>query len=188
MKVQANTLRPGNVVEIDGKLLVVTKAQIITPGKGGAFVQVEMKGIRDGVKKDERYRTGETVERAQLDDREYTFLYGDGETYTFMDAETYDQVTVSKDMIGEPARWLKENMTVAMRTFEGQPVTVALPATVTLEIVEAEPAVKGQTASSSYKSAVLENGEKIMVPVHIGVGTRVVVSTEDGTYRERAKD
>ncbi len=188
MKVQANTLRPGNVVEINGKLLVVTKSQIITPGKGGAFVQVEMKGIQDGVKKDERYRTGETVERAQLDDNEYQYLYGDGETYTFMDQVSFEQVTVPRDTIGEPARWLQENMICSIRTHEGKPLVVALPATVTLKITEAEPAVKGQTASSSYKSAVLENGEKIMVPVHIEAGTRVVVSTEDGSYKERAKD
>lgn len=188
MKVQANTLRQGNIVDIDGKLYVVIKSQIITPGKGGAFVQVEMKGIRDGVKKDERYRTGETVERAQLDDREFTYLFTDGDIYTFMDAETFEQVTVPKEMIGDPVRWLQENMTVSMRTFEGAPVTVELPATVTMEIVEADAAVRSQTASSSYKTAKLENGEKIMVPVHIGAGTRVVVNTADGTYRERAKD
>lgn len=188
MKVQANTLRAGNVVEIDGKLLVVIKSQIITPGKGGAFVQVEMKGIQDGVKKDERYRTGETVERAQLDDNEYQYLYGDGDTYTFMDQVSFEQITVPKEIVGEPARWLQENMVCSIRTFEGRPLVVELPATVTLEITEAEPAVKGQTASSSYKSAVLSNGEKIMVPVHIGAGTRVVVSTEDGSYKERAKD
>lgn len=188
MKVQANTLRAGNVVEIGGKLLVVIKSQIITPGKGGAFVQVEMKGIQDGVKKDERYRTGETVERAQLDDNEYQYLYGDGDTYTFMDQVSFEQITVPRDIIGEPARWLQENMICSIRTHEGRPLVVELPATVTLEITEAEPAVKGQTASSSYKTAVLENGEKIMVPVHIGPGTRVVVSTEDGSYKERAKD
>src|SRR5262245_45162064 len=143
MKVQANTLRAGNVVEIDGKLLVVTKSQIITPGKGGAFVQVEMKGIRDGVKQDERYRTGETVERAQLEDNEYQYLYGDGDTYTFMDQKSFEQITVSKDVIGEPARWLQENMVCNIRTFEGQAMTVELPQTVILKIVEAEPAVKG---------------------------------------------
>src|SRR5262245_57992940 len=126
MKVQANTLRPGNVVDIDGRLYVVIKSQIITPGKGGAFVQVEMKGIRDGVKKDERYRTGETVERAQLDDREYQFLYSDGDSFTFMDAESFDQISVSRDLIGDPARWLKENMTVSMRTFEGTPSVIEL--------------------------------------------------------------
>jgi elongation factor P len=188
MKVQANTLRAGNVVDLEGKLHVVTKAEIITPGKGGAFVQVEMKGIRDGVKKDFRYRTGDTVERAQLDDREYQFLFGDGDTYTFMDAETFEQVVVPKEVIGDPVRWLQENMTVSMRTFEGAPITVELPQTVTMEIVEADAAVRGQTASSSYKTAKLENGERIMVPVHIGAGTKVVVNTADGSYRERAKD
>jgi len=188
MKVQANTLRAGNVIDVDGRLYVVTKSQIITPGKGGAFVQVEMKGIRGGVKKDGRYRTGETVERAELDDSEYQFLYGEGDTYTFMDQKNFEQLTVSKDVIGEPARWLQANMICGIRTFEGQAMTVELPATVTLAIVEAEPAVRGQTASSSYKAAKLENGEKVMVPVHIGPGTRVVVSTEDGSYRERAKE
>jgi elongation factor P len=188
MKVQANTLRAGNIVDINGKLHVVIKSQIITPGKGGAFVQVDMKGILDGVKKDERYRTGETVERAQLDDNEYQYLYGDGDTYTFMDQVSFEQITVPKEVIGEPARWLQENMICSIRTHEGRPLVVELPATVTLEIKEAEPALKSQTASSSYKTAVLENGEKIMVPVHIGAGTRVVVSTDDGSYKERAKD
>src|SRR5262249_26260752 len=141
-----------------------------------------------GVKKDERYRTGETVERAQLDDNEYQYLYGDGDTFTFMDQVSFEQITVPKEIVGEPARWLQENMICSIRTHEGRPLVVELPATVTLDVTEAEPAVKGQTASSSYKSAVLENGEKIMVPVHIGAGTRVVVSTEDGSYKERAKD
>lgn len=188
MKVQANTLRAGNVVEIDGKLCAVTKSQIITPGKGGAFVQVEMKGIRDGVKKDLRYRTGETVERAELEDREYQYLYGDGDTYTFMDAQSFEQVTVPRETIGDPARWLQENMTVSMRTFDGLPITVELPQTVVMEIVEADAAVRSQTASSSFKTAKLVNGEKIMVPVHIGAGTKVVVNTEDGSYKERAKE
>ncbi len=188
MKVQANTLRPGHVVEIDGKLFAVTKSQIITPGKGGAFVQVEMRGIKDGIKRDDRYRTGDTLERAQLEDREYQFLYGDGDTYTFMDAKSFEQFTVPKEMIGDPVRWLQENMTVSMRTFEGAPVSVELPATVVMQIVEADAAVRSQTASSSYKTAKLENGEKIMVPVHIDAGTKVVVNTADGTYRERAKE
>ena len=187
MKVQANTLRPGHVVEIDGKLFAVTKSQIITPGKGGAFVQVEMRGIKDGIKRDNRYRTGDTLERAQLEDREYQFLYGDGDTYTFMDAKSFEQFTVPKEMIGDPVRWLQENMTVSMRTFEGAPVSVELPATVVMQIVEADAAVRSQTASSSYKTAKLENGEKIMVPVHIDAGTKVVVNTADGTYRERAR-
>ncbi|MBM3554026.1 MAG: elongation factor P [Alphaproteobacteria bacterium] len=188
MKVNANTLRPGHVVEYNGKLFVVLKAQIITPGKGAAVVQLEIRGLKDGVKVNERFRTQETIERAQLEDREYSYLYPDGENFVFMDIETYEQLHVPKDVVGEGHDFLQDGMHVTLRTHEGVPVSCELPQTVVLEVVEADPVVRAQTAASSYKPAKLSNGRRILVPPHIASGTRVVVNTETGEYQERAKD
>lgn len=188
MKVNAITLRPGNVLERDGKLWAVQKYEIIQPGKGASVIQVEMRDIRSGTKDNVRYRTQETVERVRLDQEDYQYLFHDDDNYTFMHSETYEQIMVPKDVMGAPAVFLQEGMVVVIETFEGEPLGVQLPDTVTVEIVEAEPVVKGQTASSSYKPAILANGEKVMVPPHIESGTRIVVKTEDGSYVERAKD
>jgi len=147
-----------------------------------------MRRITDGVKVSERWRTTEMVERADVDEREYQFLYSDGEGYHFMEPITYEQIAVAEDVIGDQKAFLQDGMKVFMKTFEGVALSIELPARVTLEIVETEPVVKGQTASSSFKTAVLSNGVKTMVPPHIGVGTRVVVMTEDASYVERAKD
>src|SRR5262249_38129538 len=144
--------------------------------------------IADGVKVSERYRTTEQVERAFVDEREYTFLYQDGDGYHFMEPTTYEQVTVPTDVVGEMENYLQDGMLVHISTHEGVPIALELPARVTLEIVETEPVVKGQTASGSYKPAVLINGVRIMVPTYITVGTKVVVNTEDGAYLERAKE
>jgi elongation factor P len=188
MKVNANTIRPGNVLEHDGKLMLVTKIDLIQPGKGNAVIQVEMKDIRTGTKTQNRWRTQETVERARLDEHEMQYLFNEDGNYTFMDTTTFDQMAIPGDVIGEQAQFLQENMTCTIISHEGQPIAVELPQQVTMQIVEAEPVVKGQTASSSYKPAILENGAKVMVPPHIEAGTRVVVSTSDGSYVERAKD
>lgn len=188
MKVNAITLRPGNVLDRDGKLWVVSKYEIMQPGKGASVIQVEMRDIRSGNKDNVRYRTQETVERVRLDQEDYQYLFNDDDGYTFMHNETYEQITVPKDVIGAPAVYLQEGMVVVIETYEGEPLGVQLPDTVTVEIVEAEPVVKGQTATTSYKPAILENGEKVMVPPHIESGTRIVVKTEDGSYVERAKD
>ena len=188
MKVNANQLRAGNVVELNGKLYTVLKAQNIQPGKGTPVTQLDMRGIADGVKINERFRTTESVERVFIDEREYQYLFDDGDMLTFMDIENYEQLAVPKDVVGDPAVFLQEGMHVQIRTYEGKPVAVELPQTVTLEVTETEPTVKGQTASSSYKPAIVSNGERVMVPPHITVGTRVVVSTDDGSYLERAKD
>ena len=142
----------------------------------------------DGVKVVGRWRTVEMVEKADVDEREYQFLYHDGEGYHFMDPASYEQLAVSEDVVGEQGAFLTDGMLVYLKTFEGVAIAIALPARVTLEITETEPVVKGQTASSSFKPATLSNGAKTMVPPHIGVGTRVVVMTEDGSYVERAKD
>jgi len=188
VKVAASSLRKGSVVDMDGKLYVVLSAQNIHPGKGTPVTQLDMRRISDGVKVSERYRTTEQVERAFVDDRDFTFLYQDGEGYHFMNPENYDQVVVGEDVVGDSAVWLQDGMTVQLSTHEGVPIALELPSRVTFEITDTEPAVKGQTASSSYKPAILTNGQRIMVPPYITAGTRVVILTEDGSYVERAKD
>ena len=187
MKVIASSLRKGNVVDMDGRLYVVLTAQNIHPGKGTPVTQLDMRRISDGVKVSERYRTTEQVERAFVEDREHTYLYQDGEGYHFMNPETYDQVAVPQDIIGDQAAYLQEGMAVMLSTHNGVPIAIELPQRVTLEITETEPVVKGQTASSSYKPAMLSNGVRTLVPPHITAGTRVVIMTEDGSYVERAK-
>lgn len=188
VKVLASSLRKGTVVEIDGKLYTVLTAQNIHPGKGTPVTQLDLRRIADGVKISERYRTTEQVERAYVEDRPYTYLYEDGDGFHFMNPENYEQVQVSKDIIGDSAPYLQENMTVNLSIHEGIPIAFELPSRITLEVVETEPTVKGQTASSSYKPALLSNGVKTSVPPHIAAGTRVVINTEDGSYLERAKD
>lgn len=188
MKVIASSLRKGNVVEMDGRLYVVLNAANFHPGKGTPTTSVDMRRISDGVKVSERWKTTEQVEKATVDERDYDFLYEDGEGYHFMQPETYDQIAVSADVIGDSKVWLSDGMRVFLKTHEGVCIAIELPQKVTLEIAETEPVTKGQTASSSYKPAVLSNGVRTSVPPHIGVGTRVVVSTDDASYQERAKD
>ena len=188
MKVAASSLRKGAVVDMEGKLYVVLTAENIHPGKGTPVTQLNMRRISDGVKVSERWRTTEQVERAFVDDRNFTCLYEDGEGFHFMNPETYDQVVASREVVGDSAPWLQDGMTVTLSTHEGVPIALELPRLATFEVVETEPSVKGQTASSSYKPAVLSNGLKTMVPPYISVGTRIVVLTEDGSYQERAKD
>ena len=188
MRVIASSIRKGNVIEQDGKLYVVVSAENIHPGKGTPVSQIEMRRISDGVKISERYKTTDQVEKATIEERNYTYLSEDGDGYHFMNPETYDQVQVSKDVVGDAAAYLQESMTVKLSMHDTNPVAIALPQRVTLEVVETEPVTKGQTASSSYKPAVLSHGVRTTVPPHITVGTRVVVMTEDGSYAERAKD
>ncbi len=188
MKVTAITIRSGNVLEYNDKLWVVLKSDILQPGKGAAVVQVEMRDIASGNKTNVRFRTQETVERARVDEVEYQFLFANDDDFTFMHMETYEQVVVQRDMIGDPAVYLQDGMVVIMQIYENRPLGVNLPDQVAMEIVEADPVVKGQTASSSYKPAVLENGVRVMVPPHIESGTRIVVKTADNSYVERAKD
>ena len=188
MKVIASSLRKGNIVDIDGKLYVVLTAENFHPGKGTPTTQVDMRRISDGVKTSQRYKTTDQVERAHVEDHEFSYLYQDGDGFHFMNAENYDQVQVPKDVIGTAAAYLQENMTVKLSLHGHLPVAIQMPQKVTLEIVDTEPVVKGQTASGSFKPAKLSNGVRTMVPTHIIVGTRVVVSTADGSYVERAKD
>ncbi|MDA9493229.1 elongation factor P [Bradyrhizobium sp. CCBAU 11361] len=188
MRVIASSIRKGNVIEQDGKLYVVVSAENIHPGKGTPVSQIEMRRISDGVKISERYKTTDQVEKATIEERNFTYLYEDGDGYHFMNPESYDQVQVSKDVVGDAAAYLQPDMTVKLSTHDVNVVSLALPQRVTLEVVETEPVTKGQTASSSYKPAILSNGVRTTVPPHIAVGTRIVVMTEDGSYSERAKD
>ena len=187
MKVNAITLRKGNVIEHNGKLMQVVGYEIMQPGKGASVIQVKLRDVRSGNKDNVRFRTQETVERVRLDQNDYQYLYNDGDNYAFMNTETYDQISVPNTIVGEPAVFLQDGMTVTIETYEGDPLNVQLPDNVILEITEAEPVVKGQTATTSYKPAILENGAKVMVPPHIEPGTKIVVKTEDGSYVERAK-
>ena len=188
MKINAIDIKPGNVLEHQGKLWLVMKRELIQPGKGGAFAQIEMRDLRSGNKTNERFRTQETVERVRLDEKEMQFLYFEGDTATFMDNESFEQITVGKEMIGEPADFLTEGMICTIELYEGEPMSVTIPQSVTMEVVEADPVVRGQTASSSYKPGKLGNGRRVMIPPHIEAGTRIVVNTADGSYVERAKD
>jgi elongation factor P len=188
VKVIASSVRKGNILEVEGKLYVVLTAENIHPGKGTPVSQIEMRRISDGVKTSERYKTTDQVERAFVEDRDFNYLYQDGDGFHFMNNETYDQIQVSKDIIGDYAPYLQENMTVKLAMYDSNPVSITLPQRVSLEVAETEPVTKGQTASSSYKPAILSNGVRTSVPPHIGAGTRIVVMTEDGSYVERAKD
>jgi elongation factor P len=188
MKVQVNTIRAGNVLEYKDKLWVTTKVEHINPGKGGAFVGIEAKDLRTGTRLQERFRSGETIDKVRIDAHECTFLFAEGDLYTFMDKETFEQISMNKELIGDQAKFLQDGMEVTVSLYETTPVEIELPKHVTLRIVEADPVVKGQTAASSYKPAILENGARVMVPPHIEKGTRVVVATADASYVERAKD
>ena len=187
MKQQANLIRAGQVIEHDGNRWTVLKQQIITPGKGGAFIQVEMRNLRTGNKTNERWRTADTVERLTTDNKEYTYSYTDGTNLVLMDPETYEELHVAADLMGDAAPFLQDQMKLELDLVEGEPVAIHLPASVILQVVEADPVVKGQTAASSYKPALLSNGVKTLVPPFIETGERIVVRTEDGSYLERAK-
>jgi elongation factor P len=187
MKQQANLIRAGQVIEHDGRRWTVLKQQIITPGKGGAFIQVEMRDLKTGNKTNERWRTADTVERLMTEEKVFTYSYTDGINMVLMDQETFEQTMIPLDLMGDAAPFLQDNMQVTVDLVEGDPVAIHLPSTVILEIVEADPVVKGQTATSSYKPARLSNGVKTQVPPFIETGERVVVRTEDASYVERAK-
>ncbi len=187
MKVIASSLRKGNVVEIDGKLGVIASTENIHPGKGTPVTQMEVRRIADGVKLALRFKTTEQVERAFVEDRKHQFMYQDADGFHFMNMESYDQVAVPADIVGVLAAYLQPVMEVTLSLHEGNPVAIELPPRATLEVVETEPSVKGQTASSSYKPAMLSNGVRTMVPPFVAVGTKIVVMTADGSYVERAK-
>jgi elongation factor P len=188
VRVIASSVRKGNILEIDNKLYVVLSAESFHPGKGTPTTQVDMRRISDGVKTTQRYKTTEQVERAHVEDRDYQFLYNDADGFHFMNMENYEQIAVPEDVVGDYAAYLQPEMNVKLSVFEGTVVALELPQRATLEVVDTEPATKGQTASSSYKPAMLSNGVRTMVPPFISAGTRIVVMTADGSYVERAKD
>ncbi len=187
MKINGNAVRPGMVIEHKGALWRVAKNQATQPGKGGAYNQVELKKLRDGTKLNERFRAAESIERAYLEQKKYQYLYAEGDVLTLMEGETYEQITVDAVLLVGGRPFLQEGMEVEVEMFESQAIGITLPDTVVMTLTDTEPVVKGQTAASSFKPGVLENGERIMVPPHVEAGTRVVVNTADGSYAERAK-
>ena len=187
MKINAIDLKAGNVLEHQNKLWVVLKRELVQPGKGGAFAQLEIRDLKSGNKATERFRTQESVERVYLDEKEMQFLYMEGDQATFMDNDSYEQIQVPRDLIGDPADFLADGMVCKVMVYEGTPLSVEMPPSVTMALVEADPVVRGQTASSSYKPGKLENGRRVMLPPHVEAGTRIVVNTADGSYIERAK-
>lgn len=186
MKINGNEIRPGNVIKHNGELWVAIKVNHVKPGKGGAFAQVELKGIVSNTKLNERFRSAETVEKIRLEQKEYQFLYAQDDMLVFMDNTTYEQLELMKDFVGERAKFLQDGINVKVESHEGTPLGISLPQFVTLEVSETEPVVKGQTAANSFKPAVLENGVKVMVPPFVSQGESIVVDTGEITYFKRA--
>lgn len=186
MKINGNEIRPGNVIEHKGGLWIAVKTEHVKPGKGPAYLQVELKNVIDGTKLNERFRSSETVERARLEQRDHQFLYAEDEMLVFMDTESYEQISLPKDLLGERAAFLQDGMQVVIESHESRALGVQLPNQVTLEVTEAEPVVKGQTAASSNKPAILENGIRVMVPPFVDAGEKIVVDTNELTYVKRA--
>ena len=186
MKISGVDIRPGNILEYEGGIWKVAKIQHTQPGKGGAYMQVEMKNLQDGRKANVRFRSADTIERVRLDTKDFQFLYAEGDMLVFMDTETYEQINLPADLLGDAAAFLEDGMQVTLELWEEKPISVQLPEQIEATIVEADAVVKGQTASSSYKPAVLENGVRVMVPPHIESGTRIVVDVYERTYVSKA--
>ncbi|WJY18420.1 elongation factor P [Alteriqipengyuania flavescens] len=186
MKISGVDIRPGNILEYEGGIWKVAKIQHTQPGKGGAYMQVEMKNLQDGRKTNVRFRSADTVEKVRLDTREYQYLYAEADMLVFMDKESYEQINLPSDLLGDAAEFLEDGMDVQLELWEEKPISVQLPDQVEATIVEADAVVKGQTASSSYKPAMLENGVRVMVPPHIESGTRIVVDVYERTYVGKA--
>ena len=186
MKINAVEIRPGNILEYEGGIWRAVKIQHTQPGKGGAYMQVEMKNLIDGRKNNVRFRSAESLEKVRLDTVDFQYLFRDGNTLTFMDKINYEQITLDADILGDAAAFLQDGMDVVMELWEERPISVQLPDTIEAMIVEADAVVKGQTASSSYKPAILDNGVRVMVPPHIGAGTKIVVDVYEQTYVRRA--
>ena len=186
-KIDGNEIRPGTLIEHDGGLWIAVKTQKVKPGKGGAYNQVELKNIITGTKLNERFRSDAAVDEIYLEKKDYQFLFAEGDALTFMDVNTYEQIELQKDFVGERAQFLTDGMKVMVTSYEGRPLGIQLPAQVVLMVIEADAVMRGGTAAPSYKNAVLENGMKILVPPFIEAGTKIVVSTEEGTYVKRAE-
>ncbi|TDI66574.1 MAG: elongation factor P [Alphaproteobacteria bacterium] len=186
MKINGNEIRHGNIIQHKDSLWVAVKTQHVKPGKGGAYAQVELKNLLDGSKLNERFRASQSVERVRLEQKKYQFLYESSDFLTFMDTETYEQIEFNRDFLGDRTAFLQDGMEVTVESYEGKLIRIELPDQVTLEIVETEPTMKGQTATASYKPAILENGLRVMVPPFVGSGEKIIVSTDDVTYVRRA--
>ncbi|MHC0448910.1 MULTISPECIES: elongation factor P [unclassified Candidatus Lariskella] len=186
MKIDSNSIRVGNIIEYNGKLWVVAKTMHTQPGKGGAYVQVEMKDIDGKIKNNVRFRSSEFVEKVHLETYDFQYLYIDGDSIWIMSIESYEQINIPISMVGEQLPFLIDGLILAVDFYQGKPVVVRLPDTIIAEIRECEPVVKGQTATSSYKPAVLDNGVRVMVPQFLNQGDKVVIKTESREYVERA--
>jgi elongation factor P len=186
MKINGNEIRPGNVIEHNNSLWVAVKTQAVKPGKGPAYNQVELKNLINGSKLNERFRSSETVERVRLEQKDFQFLYPQGDVLVFMDTDTYEQMELQQEFVGERSAFLQDGMKVVVEMHEGRAIGINLPAQVTLTVTEADPVVKGQTAASSYKPAMLENGVRIMVPPFVTAGEKVIVDTNEMAYVSRA--
>jgi len=185
-KISGSEIRPGTVIEHDGGLWAAVKTNTVKPGKGGAYNQVELKSLINGTKLNERFRSAETVEQVQLELKDFSFLYEEGDALVFMDTESYEQLELAKDFVGDRVAFLQDGMMVTVQLYEERPIGIALPDHVTLTVTEADPVVRGQTAASSYKPAVLENGIRVLVPPFIEAGERILVDTNEISYMRRA--
>ena len=185
-KINGNEIRPGYVLEHNGGLWAAVKTDHVKPGKGGAFAQVELKNLRNGSKLNERFRSADKVERVRLEQKDMQFLYETDGMLVFMDTETFDQVELPADLLGERRPFLQDGMTILVEFYEHEALNATLPPKVTCVIAETEPVVKGQTAANSFKPAVLDNGVRVTVPPFVGPGEAIVVNTETMEYSERA--
>ena len=185
-KINGNEIRPGNVLEHDGGLWAAVKVDHVKPGKGGAFAQVEMRNLRNGSKLNERFRSADKVERVRLEQKDQQFLYESDGMLVFMDTETYEQIELSSELLGERRPFLQDGMTIVVEFYDDEALNATLPQKVTCTVVETEPVVKGQTAANSFKPAILDNGVKVMVPPFIAQDEQVVINTEAMEYSERA--
>ena len=185
-KITGNEISPGTLINYDGGLWIAVKTQKVKPGKGGAYNQVELKNVTSGTKLNQRFRSDEAVDEATLDKKDFQFLFASGDMLTFMDMESYEQIELATDFVGDQAQFLQDGMKTLVQLYEGTPIGIKLPVQVILTVTEADPVMKGGTAAPSYKSAVLENGMKIQVPPFIAAGERIIVATEDGSYVRRA--
>ena len=189
MKIDGNQIKVGNIIKHKDKLWKAIKTQHTQPGKGGAYLQVELKEISNGTKLNARFRSSEEVEKIRLEEKEFQYLYKDEKNYFFMDNNSYEQMSLNQTVIsGFQEKFLKENSTVIIETYEENPISIKLPDSVSLEVVETDTVIKGQTATSSYKPAILENKIKVLVPPHITTGDKVIINTTDGKYVEKSKN
>ncbi|KJZ17888.1 elongation factor P [Loktanella sp. S4079] len=185
-KINGNEIRPGNVLEHEGGLWAAVKIDHVKPGKGGAFAQVELKNLRDGRKLNERFRSADKVERVTLEQKDQQFLFEADDMLTFMDTQTFDQIALPADILGDRRPFLQDGMTVQIEYFGEEALNVTLPQKVVCKVAETEPVVKGQTAANSFKPAILDNGVRVMIPPFVGQDESIVVNTEIFEYVERA--